>query len=190
MGAISAALFAKERVLLCPRGEYQLRRTQRNLTSDSQKRQGDEKVYSPVHARCQSHGPSPDPTRENFTQDEPRHWNGRKKECEMSLKGWLAVTSDGFSWSHLAEQGSLEDARCAGAQPHEGPPWTLPAVGTLLPSRHHLGNRKGWEVSPDSTSTYEREHYKQLSDIMLMRLGQQTKVIPGLRAALGVSSAL
>lgn len=103
MGAISAALFAKERLLLCPWGEYQLRRTQRNLTSDSQKRQGDEKVYSPVHARCQSHGPSPDPTRENFTQDEPRHWNGRKKECEISLKGWLAVTSDGFSWSHLAE---------------------------------------------------------------------------------------
>lgn len=59
--------------LFCPLGEYQLGKTWRTLTSYSQKRQGDEEIYTPVHARCQSHGPSSDPTGENFTQDQPGH---------------------------------------------------------------------------------------------------------------------
>lgn len=70
--AFAAAILAMllyKRDLFCPLGEYQLGRTQRNLTSYCQKRQGDEEVYTPVHARCQSHGPSSDPTGENFTQD-------------------------------------------------------------------------------------------------------------------------
>lgn len=80
-----------KRDLFCPLGGYQLERTQRNLTSYSQKRQGDEEIYTPVHARGQSHGPSSDPTRENFTQDQPGHWNTRKKKCFFGRTAILAV---------------------------------------------------------------------------------------------------
>lgn len=71
--------------LFCPLGKYQLAKTQRNLTSYSQKCQGDEEIYTPVHARCQSHGPSSDPTRENFTQDQPGHWNRRREKKKKGV---------------------------------------------------------------------------------------------------------
>lgn len=61
----------------------------KKLTYKIQESESDQKVGCPIEAVRESKGPPSDGCREYFTQEEPRHWEGKKKKKENQKMSFL-----------------------------------------------------------------------------------------------------